>query len=59
MRILSFATATIFCGVGCTFYGVQALNTNSPVQQQTANEISSDTKANIQNSLASVDVTLM
>jgi hypothetical protein len=45
MRILSFAAATFFCVVGCTFYGVEALNT---VQQQTANEISPDTKANIQ-----------
>jgi hypothetical protein len=51
MRLLSFAAATIFCGVGCTFYGVEALNTNSLVQPQTANEISSETKANIQNSL--------
>jgi HEAT repeat protein len=45
MRILSFAAAIFFCVVGCTFYGVEALNT---VQQQTANEISPDTKANIQ-----------
>jgi HEAT repeat protein len=48
MRILLIAAATILCGVGCTFYGVQALSTNSPVQQQTANDISSDTRANIQ-----------
>ena len=34
MKILSFAAATIFCGVGCMFYGVQALNTNSLVQQE-------------------------
>ena len=48
MRTMSFAVATFFCGMGCTFYGVEALNTNSLVQQQTATEISSDTKANIQ-----------
>src|SRR6185369_11864813 len=54
MRILSLAAATIFCGVGCAFYGVGALNTNSLAQQQTANEISPDTKANIQK-LASAD----
>ena len=54
MRILSFAAATIFCGVFCTFYGVEALNTNSLAQQQTANEVSVDTKANIQK-LASAD----
>src|SRR5215211_5351962 len=48
MRILSFAAATIFCGVGCTLYGVDALSTVCLVQQQTASEISSDTKANIQ-----------
>ena len=34
MKILSFAAAIILCGVGCTFYGVEALNTNSPLQQQ-------------------------
>src|SRR6185369_5810950 len=49
MRILSFAAVTIFCVVGCTFYGVEALNTNNPVQQT-----SSDTQANIQK-LASAD----
>ena len=43
MRILSFAGATIFCGVGCTFYGVQALNPNSLGQQESASVISSDT----------------
>ncbi|MGI8918090.1 MAG: hypothetical protein ACR2H6_05765 [Pyrinomonadaceae bacterium] len=48
MRILSIVAATIFCGVGCTFYGVEVLNTDSLVPQQSANEISSDTKANIQ-----------
>ena len=45
MRILSFVAATFFCVVGCTFYGVEALNT---FQQQTTNEISADTNANIQ-----------
>jgi HEAT repeat protein len=54
MRILSFVAATIFCALGCTFYGVEALNTSGPVQQQTANESSSDTKANIQK-LSSAD----
>jgi CubicO group peptidase (beta-lactamase class C family) len=44
MRILSFAAATIFCGVGCALYGVETLSTNSLVRQQTANAISSDTK---------------
>ena len=35
----------------CTFYGAEALNTNNAGQQQaqqTANEASSDTRANIQ-----------
>ena len=36
MRILSFVAATILCVVGCT---------NSLVQQQSANEVSPDTKA--------------
>src|SRR5688500_19172408 len=54
MRILSFAAATIFCGVGCAFYGVETLDTNSLDKQQSANEISSDTQANIQK-LASAD----
>ena len=48
MRILTFAAATIFCGVGCAFYGVEPLDTTGIVQQGTATEISSDTKANIQ-----------
>ena len=52
MRILSLATATIFCGVCCTFYGVEALNPNSVVQQQTANDINADIRK-----LASADAT--
>ena len=40
MRILSFAAATYFLWVGCTFYGVEALDANSLVHQQSANEIS-------------------
>ena len=54
MKILSLAAATIFCGLGCAFYGVNALNTNDTAQQQTTQEISSDTKVNIQK-LASAD----
>ena len=54
MRILSFAAATFFCVVSCTFYGVEALSTNSSAQQQTTREISPDTRANIQK-LASAD----
>src|SRR5215216_690173 len=52
MRLLSLAAATIFCGLGFTFYGVEVLDTNSSIQQkaqqQTANEISSDIEGNIQ-----------
>src|SRR6185503_5822833 len=47
MRILSIAAATILCLVGCTWFGVQALSTNSLVQQQTATQTSPDIKANI------------
>ena len=48
MRILSFVAVTIFCGMGLTFYGTGVMNTNTLAQQQTATEVSSDTKANIQ-----------
>src|SRR6185503_18253409 len=48
MRILSFAAATIFCGLACLLYRVEALSTNPPTQQQTASEISPDSKTNIQ-----------
>ena len=38
MRTLSFAAAIVLCGLGCTFYGVEALNSPGLVQQQTAND---------------------
>ena len=48
MRILSFAAVTVFCGIGCTFYAVEALTSTSVVQQQTPAEVSSDINGNIQ-----------
>ena len=48
MKILSFAAATIFCGLGCAFYGVEPLDTTIIVQQKSSVEPSSDVKANIQ-----------
>ena len=48
MRILSFVAAAIFCGVGCTFYGVDALNTSEPRPATDRHRDLADIKANIQ-----------